>query len=555
MNHVLPSLRRLAVAAVALLLLACASGPAPLSGATSGARPKLVVFMVVDGLPQRQITAYRDQLAPDGFARFLERGAWFTEAHYAHAFTVTAAGHATMLTGAYPDRTGIIGNEWRDPATGASVYNTGDLAAKYIGHETHPLDGTSPRNLKVETVGDVLRRADPRSKVISVSGKDRGAILPAGKSGTAYMYMSSTGTFASSTYYMQEHPGWVNDFNARKPADRYFRTQWKALLPEAAYERSLPDDQPWFGPKGGHLPMDMGGAAAAAPGPAFYGSLLRGPFADALTLDFARAAVAGEGLGRDESTDILAVSLSGHDYVNHAYSAESRLSQDHFLQLDRLLQSFFHDLDATVGAGNYVAVLTADHGFMPAPEVAAAIGQSSGRLNSAPALASLNAGLEKQFGPGRWLLGMSASSLLLNKPLVAQKNLDLDAVAEEARRLWLAVPGIGTAYTRKELLSGSRAGEPFFDASRKSWHPDVSGEVQFTLKPNWMFASSSITTHGSPHEYDNHVPLLFWGPAWVRPGRVDTPVEIVDVAPTLARMLHVPPPPASEGKPLPLPGS
>ena len=549
--------RRLAAAGVTVLLLACAGGSATVSGAASpaatGARPKLVVFLVVDGLPQRQITNYRDQLAPDGLARFLDRGAWFTQAHYAHAFTVTAAGHAAMLTGAYPDRTGIIGNEWRDPVTGAPVYNTGDLSAKYIGHETKPLDGTSPRNLKVETVGDVLRRADPRSKVISVSGKDRGAILPAGKSGTAYMYMSSTGQFASSTYYMQEHPGWVNEFNSRKLANRYFKTQWTPLLPLAAYERSVPDDQPWFGPQGGRLPMTMGAAADAAPGPSFYGALLRSPFADALTLEFARAALAGEQLGRDESTDILAVSLSGHDYVNHAYSAESRLSHDHFLQLDRLLQSFFHDLDAAVGAGNYVAVLTADHGFMPAPELAAAIGQPSGRLNAAPALARLNADLEKQFGQGKWLLGMSAASLLLNKPLIAQKNLDANTVAEEARMLWLAVPGIGTAYTRAELLSGSRAGEPFFEASRKSWHPDVAGDVQFTLKPNWMFTSSSITTHGSPHEYDNHVPLLFWGPAWVGPGRVDAAVEIVDVAPTLARMLRVPPPPASEGKPLPLP--
>lgn len=555
MKNVLTSIRLLAVAGVTVLLLACAAGPTAFSGAPNASRPRLVVFLVVDGLPQRQITAYRDQLAPDGFARFLDRGAWFTQAHYAHAFTVTAAGHATMLTGAYPDRTGIIGNEWRDPATGAPVYNTGDLSAKYIGHETKPLDGTSPRNLKVETVGDVLRRIDPRSKVISVSGKDRGAILPAGHAGTAYMYMSSTGQFASSTYYMQEHPGWVNAFNARKPADRYFKTQWKPLLPEAAYARSVPDDQPWFGPQGGHLPMNMGGSADAAPDAAFYGSLLRSPFADALALEFARAAVAGEGLGQDESPDILAVSLSGHDYVNHAYSAESRLSQDHVLQLDRLLQSFFHDLDATVGAGNYVAVLTADHGFMPAPEMAAAQGQPSGRLSSGPALAGVNAGLEKQFGPGKWLLGMSAASLLLNKQLIAQKNLDLNTVAEEARKLWLAVPGIGTAYTRSELLSGSRAGDLYFDASRKSWHPDVAGEVQFTLKPNWMFTSSSITTHGSPHEYDTHVPLLFWGPGWVRPGRVDAAVEIVDIAPTLAKMLRVPAPAASEGKPLPFPGS
>src|SRR5215510_15856563 len=164
-------------------------------------KPRLIVFFVVDGLPQRQVVDYRDQLAPDGFRRFLDRGAWFAEAHYGHAVTQTAPGHATMLTGAYPHRTGIIANEWRDPASGALVYNTEDPAATYIGHKTNPLDGTSPKKLRAETVGDVLRRADPRSKVIGISGKDRGAILPAGHMGTAYMFQNETGQFASSTYY------------------------------------------------------------------------------------------------------------------------------------------------------------------------------------------------------------------------------------------------------------------------------------------------------------------------------------------------------------------
>ena len=149
-----------------------------------------------------------------------------------------------MLTGAPPSQTGIIGNEWRNPETGAPVYNTEDTSATYIGHKTSAFDGTSPKLLKVQTVGDMLRAASPASKVIALSGKDRGAILPAGKSGTAYMYMAASGGFASSTHYMAQHPAWVNAYNAAKPADRYFKTEWKALLPEAAYAQSLPDSQP-----------------------------------------------------------------------------------------------------------------------------------------------------------------------------------------------------------------------------------------------------------------------------------------------------------------------
>ena len=177
----------------AALLAGCATtdqAPTP--------KPKLVVFFVVDGLPQRQLADFRDQLARDGFARFLDRGAWFAEAHYGHAFTVTGAGHAAMLTGASPHRTGIVGNEWRDRVTAAAVYCAGDDAHTYLDNKTEKLAGTSPKNLQVETVGDVLKRADPRAKVIAVSGKDRGSILPAGKTGTAYMYMGDSGRFAST---------------------------------------------------------------------------------------------------------------------------------------------------------------------------------------------------------------------------------------------------------------------------------------------------------------------------------------------------------------------
>lgn len=540
-------MRFLTTILTALLLASCASIGAP------PPKPRLVVFLVIDGLPQRQVTGYRDQLAPDGLARFLERGAWFSDAHYSHAFTVTAAGHATMLTGATPSRTGIIGNEWRDVNTGETVYCTSDTAATYIGNKTHPLDGTSPKNLKVETVGDVLRRADPRAKVIGISGKDRGAILPAGKTGTAYMYMSSSGEFASTTHYMPKHPAWVDAFNAAKPADRWFKKTWQPLLPEAAYARSVPDRQPWFGARGGALPMVLGAAADDKPGPGYYSQLLRSPFADALTLEFARAAIAGEQLGHDDAPDILAVSLSGHDYVNHQWSAESRLSHDHLLQVDRLLQDFFRDLDATVGRDNYIAVLTADHGFMPAPEYSQSQGHAAGRTSGTALINRVNAELEKRFGVPKLAAFLSASAVVLDRRLLAERKFDSDAVAEAARTVLASDPGVAAAYTRRELASGSRAGAPFFDQMRRTWHPEVSGDVQYALKPYWMFgSSSSITTHGSPHPYDTNVPIMLWGPRWVKAGPMTGRVDVVDIAPTLARMLGVPAPSANEGKPLPV---
>jgi arylsulfatase A-like enzyme len=300
--------------------------------------------------------------------------------------------------------------------------------------------------------------------------------------------------------------------------------------------------------------MMMGVAADDAPGPGFYSALLGSPFADVLALEFARAAITGEALGQDDAPDILSVSLSGHDYVNHAYSAESRLSHDHLLQLDRMLQAFFADLDATVGKDNYLVVLTADHGFMPSPDYSAGQGKASGRMSAGQTLGRINQGLSRKFGDAKWLAGFSGSTLLLDRKLVAEKGKDAGALAEEARMLLMAEPGIAAAYTRRELDGNSRVGAPFFEQMRKSWHTDVSGDVQFVLKPYWMFGSAtSVATHGSPHNYDTHVPILLYGPKWVRPGRIDARVEVVDIAPTLARLLGIAPPSASEGRLLPMP--
>lgn len=538
--------RACAALLLALLLAGCAAAP------RAAPAPRLVVLLVVDGLPQQQLLEARDQLAPDGFARFLDRGAWYAHAAVNDGYTVTAPAHAAFLTGAYPDRTGVIGDQWRDQDTGAWIGNTSDPTEHRLGAPAGRLEGTSPRHLRVESLGDVLRRIDARSKVIGISAKDRGAILPAGRLGTAYVYSDQSGEFVSTTYYMREHPAWVRAFDAAHPADRFFHATWEALLPPPAYARSVPDDQPWFGPGGGHLPMIMG-AGEERPDGTYYRRLRASPFADQLTLDFARAAVDGEQLGRDDAPDILAVSLSAHDEVNHRWSAQSRLSQDHLLRLDRMLQDFFAMLDARVGAANYVAVLTADHGFMPPLAVLRAHGIEGGAVDFTQVLARINAGMARRFGPGRWVAGTSASSLLLDHKLLRESGVDGEAVAQEVRRLLLQAPGFAAAYTRGELLSGSGAGERWFAPLRRSWHPDVSGEVQYMLQPYWLAGVHTVATHGSPYDYDTHVPLMLYGPRWVRAGRVDAAAEVVDIAPTLARLLHVPAPSASEGRLLPLP--
>ncbi len=493
---------------------------------------------------------------PDGFNRFLLRGAAFDNAHYGHGYTVTAAGHAVMLTGAYPSRTGIIGNEWRDPSSGKSIYCTEDAAHTYIGHKTVAMSGTSPKNLRAESVGDVLRRVSPSSKVIAISAKDRGAILPAGHAGTAYMYMAEKGTFASSTYYMPSHPQWVEDFNTTRPADAYFKRVWSPLLPEAAYQRSVPDSQPWYRKDGNadRLPAVMGNGSDA-PGQRFYSTLIASPFMDEITLNFARAALQGESLGQSATrTDILSISLSSHDYVNHAFGAESRISHDHMLHLDRYLQAFFSDLDQRIGKDKYLAVLTADHGFSPTPEWAKTQGQDAGRLNPSQVLGHVNAGLSARFGEARWTRGYSTAGILFDPAVIAAKGVAPAAVDDEARAILLQVHGVSEVFTREQLASSAATDNPLLAAMRRTWHPDLSASIHVVLKPGWMLGSALMgTTHGSPHAYDTHVPILFYGPHWLGAGHVESRVEVADIAPTLSQILRLPAPAQSEGKPLPLP--
>ncbi|MCZ2439839.1 MAG: alkaline phosphatase family protein [Burkholderiales bacterium] len=524
--------------------------------------PRLVVLVAIDGLPMRQILAARATLAPDGFARFLDHGRWFANAHYAHGYTVTAAGHAVMMSGAYPQRSGIIGNQWRDPVSGEVVYNTGDPAYRYLGAPTGARAGTSPRKLLVPTLGDVLRERDPQAKVIGVSAKDRGAILPAGHRGTAYIYMSKTGAFSTSTYYLQELPRWVQDFNAARPAEAYFKRPWRPLLagydcamgtPGCAYAGAVPDGQPWQvdSANGRSLPMVVGGEPDR-PGPRYFGYLITSPFMDELTLNFARAAVRAERLGQRGSTDILTVSLSSHDYINHLFGPESRLSHDHLLQLDRHLQAFFAFLDGAVGRDRYVLALTADHGFTETPEWAASQGRPAGRFKANEVLPALDAKLTKRFGVTKLVRGYSAGGVLLDEARMREHGLDVATVLEAAGAELLRKPGVAAVLTREQLLADDAA-TPLLQAMRKSFHPARSAPLQLVLEPGWIASyQDGGSSHGSPYEADNHVPLLFWGPQWVGQGREEARVEIADLAPTLAAVIGVPPPTQAQGRDLQL---
>jgi predicted AlkP superfamily pyrophosphatase or phosphodiesterase len=508
--------------------------------------------MVIDGLPQEQVMKYRDLYGPRGFRLLLEDGAWFANAHHGHAVTLTAPGHASVLSGSYPYRNGIIANEWFDRNTLQQVYCTGDPAHTYIGEETGKLDGTSPANLRVGTLGDEMRYSTGgQSKVIAVSGKDRGAILLAGKRGTAYMYMGKTGRFASSTYYMQTHPEWHTRFYADRPQDKWFTQTWTLLLPEAVYARSSAESSPWFRSYSGmgqNFPFKPG--RGSVPDAAYYEALMRTPFGDEATLEFARAAMEGEQLGRNPASvpDLLGVSLSTHDYINHGFGPESRQSQDHLLRLDRALAAFFQHLDRTLGLRNVAIVLTADHGFMNAPEYSTAQGFSGARLISLTLMGGLNEHLATRFGPGNHAQRFSYPTIILDQELIRKKGLNPAEVEATAARYIMNDPTIAAVYTRTQLEAGALpSAMPLSAQVLRAWNREVSGDLYIVQKPYTLFGSL-VSTHGSPYTYDTNVPLMFYGPRWFKAGKKPQSAAVVDIAPTLGYVLEVRPPAGSEGR-------
>ena len=523
------------------------------------APPKLVVVVVIDGLPQEQLLKSYDLLAPNGFRRLMDKGAWFSDAHQAHAFTVTAVGHAAILSGAYPYQTGIIGNDWKS-RDGKFIYNTADAAHKYLdGTPTTEDDGVSPKNLQVSMLGDELRYATNNAgRIFSVSGKDRGAILMAGKTGTAYMLSKKSGRFTSTSYYMNKHPSWWETYYEKKPQDQWFHKRWNLLLENPkAYQRVLADGQPWAAVYN-NMTSKMGymyGLGEITPGPIYYSMLIAGPFGDEATAEFSTSLLKAESIGKNPSgaTDILTVSFSSHDYINHNFGPESIQSMDHLIRLDRTLAKFFATIDAQVGRDNVLTLLTADHGFMNTPEYSTARGFDAGRVDPKALRGTVNALAEKKFGIANLAPQHMTGGWTLDYAAMDAKGVNREEVENFMARAVLEQPGMAFAFTRSQLERGTLPATRVATLVQRAWHRQFAIDLVVVQKPFYYFQSPSnspqaVCSHGSPYSYDTNVPLMIEGSKWIKAGRYGQYAETVDIAPTLAQILNVRVPSASEGK-------
>lgn len=529
--------------------------------------PRLAVVVVVDQMRADYLVRFRPYFGEGGFKRLLEAGADFQDCHYQHAVTKTAPGHATILSGVNANVHGIVANEWLDrvdPVTFVQINAVEDRAAPLVGlppklsryaNATFAAKaGRSPRNFLGTTVGDRLKaRYGAAAKVFGVADKDRSAILPAGPKADG-AYWTEEGIFVTSTYYRPALPAWVQDFNAHHNAARHFGDTWDRLLAPSVYDAVQgPDNAP-----GEQIEFDLPVTfpkkivgRGDPKGAAFFGAFDKTPWNNELVADMAMRCIAEEQLGQDDIPDLLTVGFAQTDAAGHAYGPDSHEVMDSYVRLDRTLASLFAYLDAKVGAGRWVLALTADHGVAPLPEKvqaaqgAAAAGRLKGPLLDEP----LNTELSTAFGALpediHWWFLHDNSGYHLNPLALNAKGLAPADVARKLREALLAQPLIAAAFTREQLLAPASLGE-FDEGSRRSYFPARSPDVVYIPKPYFIERSTAGTTHGTPYDYDTHVPQLWLG-AGVKPGVHAERVGVEDLAPTLAGLLGVDLP-AAQGK-------
>ncbi len=505
--------------------------------------PKLIVQITVDQLRGDLPMRFRDRLPAGGFRYLLEQGTHFADAHYRHANTETAVGHATLVTGADPSRHGIVANDWIDPKTGTFVYNTEDDRYHLIGAKKKPHKGVSPRNLLSSTIGDELVLSNAgQSRVFSVSGKDRGAILPGGHAGKAFWYSKSTGQFVTSTYYYEQYPQWVSTWNAKKPAEKYRGQTWALLKPLKTYNAKDIDDRKYeanFKSLGRTFPHGYGNDK--------YSNLIVGltPAIDELTLDFAKTVITNEKLEAGEAVDFLAISFSATDYVGHLFGPSSLEAEDNILRLDRILASLFKFLDEKVGLENTLIILSADHGGPEAPEYAASIGMETGRFefDHFKKPNEINVAMKKKFGRDDFILSHSHPYLYLNYEAIKEAGLDPSVVERFIAAEAIKLPGIAYAMSRSELIDGRYADSPVQKQIRRNFHADRSGAIHLIPEQYWFLHSTDeaakmglsglAAIHGSPWAYDTYVPIFFAGHG-VEAQTIHRRVSPTDIAPTIA---------------------
>jgi len=489
----------------------------------AAATPRLVVLITVDQLRGDYPSRFPGQLKR-GLARLTNSGAWFTFGFQDHAITETAPGHASIGSGRFPSHTGIASN------------SVGVIDPEYTLLAGNPNEvGASPERFRGTTLFDWLAAKDKRSRALSVSAKDRGAILPIGRSKQDIYWYSNSGSFTTSSYYRDTLPSWVTEFNARGIPHSYFAAEWALSRDTSAYKEP---DAVSYENRGNdnvfphRIPSDNRAL-----------SYLRAtPTMDSMTALFALEGLRNTGIGRGPQTDVMAVSFSATDYIGHTYGPDSRETHENLLRLDETIGWFVDSLYKLRDSSSIVIALTGDHGVSPIPELARERGQATGdqglRVSLRQQVDQVREGLRTaNVDPDAFIY--DGELVGLDRAALAKAKLNADSLLSSFSRAARQVPGVA----RVDRMTAIRQADLALDPIARRWAhqiPDNLGvELVITLT-RYSYWGTIVATHGSPYDQDASVPIVFYG-AGVKPGRYILSASTVDIAPTLAAILAVKP--------------
>ena len=516
--------------------------------------PKLVVGIVVDQMCYEYLYRYYDKFCDGGIRLLMDEGTNCRNVRYNYIPTYTGPGHASIYTGTTPSNHGIVANDWYSREDGAEVNCVEDSSVQTIGSSSD-YGKFSPMRLKANTITDQLKLTFPSAKVVSMSIKNRGAILPGGHlSDGSYWYDFDTGKFITSSFFKSELPNWVDKFNNKKYADSYLKQTWEPILDIGSYQESGPDDTPYEhllpGKTTPTFPYDLKEMTNDS---LDFGLFVYTPFANTFLTDFAISAMKNEEMGKDNQTDMLCISYSTPDMAGHAFGPYSVEIEDMYIRLDLEIKKLIKEIEAQVGSDDFVMFLTADHAVVPVPQYLTDHNLPGGYFFINEHLADLKLKLTAKFGDSL-IEDQNNLNIYLNHETIKTKGIDLVEAQNFISAEIQTWKGVKRSFTATQLY-GASADAEWMDMVRNGVHHEESGDVVFILEPGYLPKSKDShsarkgTSHGSAFSYDTHVPLLWYGKN-VPDQELFDEIEITDITATLTHLLFLQRPNALTGVPI-----
>lgn len=512
--------------------------------------PKLVVGIVIEEMRYEMLLRYWDSFGENGFKKIINHGAFCTQTHHNYLITQNGVGQASIVTGTYPNYHGIISDTWYNRLTGNTIGCADESKFNLINGEIS-MGNYTPKNIMSSTIGDELKLAtNDSSKVISISLNPVSAVISGGRlADYAFWFNNHDGGWITGDYYTDTLPAWVKEFNAKGFQEVYMRRNWASMYSlENNYKYSLPDDSDFeigFRNYRYTFPYDLSYLRNRSGN---FKYLKYTPFGNTYTKDFAVSTIINEDLGKDSFTDFLTISFSATNYSGELFGPRSVEMEDLFLRLDKDLEHLISFLDNEIGLENTLIYITSDRGVSDVPEYLISKKQNAGVFDGAKAVTLLNSYLSILYKEGEWVKSYYSRQIYFNQQLIDNTGVDLNDVQNKVANFMVQFTGVANA------LPASTINSTNFESGinqkiQNSFHQKRSGDVIINLEPGWIEKNGYVTKSGSGYEYDTHVPLIWYG--WkVKNIRIDRPIEVIDIAPTIAWILKITSPNASVGNPV-----